>query len=94
MQVALRAVGLNPQAALQNLEMLVLSGVVVRGWLVPARGIVGLDGEYVRVSSTTSSRSPAAMSNRSAMTLPFVYAPRSTLSTPQRTRRPPHRGNH
>jgi len=47
-QVALRAAGLNPQAALQNLEMLVLSRVVVRGWLVPARGIVGLDGEYFR----------------------------------------------
>src|SRR6266702_1631053 len=47
-QVALRAAGLNPQAALQNLEMLVLSWVVVRGRLVPARVIAGLDGEYVR----------------------------------------------
>jgi hypothetical protein len=36
-QVALRAAGLNPQAALQNLEMLGLSRVVVRGRPVPAR---------------------------------------------------------
>lgn len=47
-QVMLHAVGLNPQVALQNLEMLVLSRVVMRGRPVPARSIGGLDGEYFR----------------------------------------------
>jgi hypothetical protein len=45
-QVVLHAADLNPQAALQNLEMLVLSRVVMRGRPAPARGITGLDGEY------------------------------------------------